>query len=129
MHKNYFTTDTQKAIVQFQSEPTLEKKQVIFVKGIAPAFAKLVENIIFVYKFHTMGDIDGLKNDCMSFLFENLYKYDDTKGYKAFSYFNVIAKHWFIQKVKTSKKKSQVDVFFDKDLISKIEVRQYNPQP
>ena len=57
----------------------------------------------------------------MSFLFETLPKWDRTKGFKAFSYFNLVAKHWFIQRVKTSKKKNKSDVYFDKTVIDKIE--------
>jgi len=74
-----------------------------------------------VYKFHSLGDIEILKNDCLSFLFETLYKFDATKGHKAFSYFNVIAKNWFIQRVKIHKKKSKSDVYFDKVLLNKLE--------
>ena len=57
----------------------------------------------------------------MSFLFETLYKFDVSKGHKAFSYFNVITKHWFVQKWKNSKKKNRTDVYFDKALEAKIE--------
>lgn len=77
--------------------------------------------MLHVYKFHSLGNLDILKNDCMSFLFENLYKFDGTKGTKAFSYFNVIAKHWFIQKVKVHKKRARSDIHFDKTLLSKLE--------
>jgi hypothetical protein len=118
---NYFNEDTERAIVAFQQEPDIEKKKQIFVSSIRDSFAKLVENIIFVYKFHTLGGIDILKNDCISFLFENLYKFDHTKGHKAFSYFNVIAKNWFIQKVKVHKKKNRSDVPFDKTAITALE--------
>jgi hypothetical protein len=54
-------------------------------------------------------------------LFENLHKFDGTKGHKAFSYFNVIAKNWFIQNVKTFKKKNKSDVQFDRTLLAKLE--------
>lgn len=118
---NYFDAETEASIVKFQTEPDIEKKKQIFVAEIQPAFAKLIENIIFVYKFHTLGEIEVLKNDCLSFLFETLYKFDATKGHKAFSYFNVIAKHWFIQKVKVFKKKNKSDVYFDKALLNKLE--------
>jgi len=107
--------------VKFQKEPDIENKKRIFVEEIQHSFAKLIENIIFVYKFHSLGDIDILKNDCLSFLFETLYKFDATKGHKAFSYFNVIAKNWFIQRVKIHKKKSKSDVYFDKVLLNKLE--------
>lgn len=118
---NYFDQNTEDAIVRFQKEPNIETKKKIFVSDVRPSFLKLIENIIFVYKFHTLGEIDVLKNDCMSFLFETLYKFDATKGHKAFSYFNVIAKNWFIQKVKVHKKKNKSDVYFDKVLVNKLE--------
>lgn len=120
-NKNYFDHNTEASIVKFQSEPDHEKKKEIFVQEIQPSFLKLIENIIFVYKFHTLGDLDILKNDCLSFLFETLYKFDATKGHKAFSYFSVIAKNWFIQKVKVHKKKNKSDVYFDKALLNKLE--------
>lgn len=118
---DYFTSDTELSILEFQNEPDIEKKKSIFLKDIQPAFSKLVENIIFVYKFHTLGNIDVLKNDCMSFLFETLPKFDGTRGTKAFSYFNVVAKNWFIQQVKIHQKRARRDVQFDGIVMSKLE--------
>lgn len=57
----------------------------------------------------------------MSFLFETLPKWDRTKGFKAFSYFNLVAKHWYIQRYKSNKKKTKSDIYFDKTIIDKIE--------
>jgi len=118
---NYFNDKTQEAIVLFKRAEDVEERKEIFVEKIQPAFSKLVENVMFVYKFHTLGNIDSLKNDCISFLFENLTKFDESKGHKAFSYFNVVAKNWFIQRVKTQKKKNRLNISFDKDLISELE--------
>ena len=118
---NYFDDTTQQAILDFQSEPDIEEKKRIFVKRIQPSFSKLIENVIFVYKFHNLGSIESLKNDCLSFLFENLYKFDGTKGSKAFSYFNVMAKNWFIQRVKIFKKKNKSDIPFDKSTVVALE--------
>lgn len=118
---NYFDDTTQASIVKFQQEPDIEIKKLIFVKEIQPAFLKLIENIIFVYKFHTLGDLEILKNDCLSFLFETLTKFDASKGAKAFSYFSVITKNWFIQKQKNYKKKNKLDVNFDQALLKKLE--------
>jgi hypothetical protein len=120
-NKNYFDGVTQEHIEEFQAEPDLEKKKVIFVKHIKPSFDKLIENVIFVYKFHTGGDVDMMKNDCLSFLFEILNKFDASKGSKAFSYFNVVAKNWFIQRGKTINGKSRLNVVLDKTTIDKIE--------
>lgn len=118
---NYFTSDTEKSILKFQDEPELEKQKKIFVEEIRPAFAKLIENIIFVYKFHTLGNIEILKNDCMSFLFESIRKFDGTRGHKAFSYFNVITKNWFSQRVKVHKKRSEKESPFDNTVLSDLE--------
>jgi hypothetical protein len=52
--KKYFNQDTEDAIVRFQQEPDAEKKKHIFVSDIRPAFLKLIENVIFVYKFYTL---------------------------------------------------------------------------
>ena len=54
-------------------------------------FEKLVENLILIYRFARGGEtFHVLKNDCVTFLYETLYKFDNSKGTKAFSYFSVI---------------------------------------
>lgn len=122
---NYFNLDTEKAIARYQKETNIETRKKIFVKEIRPAFLKLIENTIFVYKFHTIGDIDSLKNDCMSNLFVLLDKWNPEKGHAAFSYYNVVTKNWFIQRVKNHKKKVESDVNFDKNLVAKLEKRNH----
>jgi hypothetical protein len=119
--KTYFGRETELAILEFQVEPCAEVRKQIFVKRIKPAFDKLVENIVNVYRFHSIGNIEILRFDCVSMLFENLYKFDGTKGHKAFSYFNVIAKNWFIQRGKIYKKRNKLDVHFDKDVLTYLE--------
>lgn len=51
---NYFNQGTEDAITKFQQASSIPEKQQIFVENIRPAFLKLIENIIFVYKFHTL---------------------------------------------------------------------------
>ena len=120
-NKNYFNSETEEAILEFQKEPCPEQRKVIFVVRIKPAFDKLVENIVNVYHFHSIGNVEALRYDCVSMLFENLYKFDGSKGHKAFSYFNVIAKNWFIQRGKIFKKRNKLDVNFDKEMLSYLE--------
>lgn len=120
-NKNYFDQDTEDAIVRFQRETDLVARNKIFVEEIKPAFDKLAENIINVYHFHAIGDVEMMKVDCVSMLFENLYKFNAEKGHKAFSYFNVIAKNWFIQKGKVFKKRNRADVYINKDLMGILE--------
>lgn len=121
LDKNYFSQVTEDSIVKFQNEICIETRKVIFVDEIKPAFDKLVENIVNVYHFHAIGDADVLKSDCVSMLFESLCKFNASKGHKAFSYFNVVAKNWFIQRGKVFKKRTKSDVYFDRDLLSYLE--------
>lgn len=118
---SYFDQEAENAIVAYQQCLDPEEKSKIFIERIRPSFLKLVENIIFVYSFHTLVDIDVLKYDCLSALYENLNKFDHTRGSKAFSYFNVCAKNWFIQKIKYVQKKSSLNVPLDKPILSLIE--------
>ena len=103
----YFDKDTQAAIVEFQVAETSEEKGDIYNKKIMPAFDKLAENLILIYGFARYETFDVLKNDCVSFCYETLHKFDESKGTKAFSYFNVVAKNWLI--LNSRRKKRQVD--------------------
>lgn len=97
----YFHEGTQSAIEQFQAEESLEKKTQIYESEILPAFEKLSENLIFIHRFTSLhSSYEDLKNDCITFLYEALYKFDASRGTKAFSYFNVVAKNFLIIKSK-----------------------------
>ncbi len=93
----YFTKETGESIVKYCQEEDLEKKMKIYEKEILPAFDKLAENLIYVYGFKSpYATAEELRVDCVSFMFETLHKWDPSRGTKAFSYFNVVAKNWFI---------------------------------
>lgn len=112
--KYYFSPETQIAIVKYQSAPTIAEKNEIYTNDIRPAFEKLVENLIFIHGFAAPGDTQNeLKNDCITFLFESLHKFDGKMGTKAFSYFNVVAKNWLIIRSKQRLSKSKRNVSLD----------------
>ena len=70
-----------------------------------PAFDKLAENLILIYGFAKgRHSFSQLKNDCITFMYETLYKFDASRGTKAFSYFNVVAKNWLILNTRKRKK-------------------------
>jgi len=93
----YFGPPEQQAINEFKHSSDSNEKATIYQNRIMPAFKKLVENLIFVYGFARSSDnIPELINDCVSFLYENIHKFDENRGTKAFSYFNVIARNWLI---------------------------------
>jgi hypothetical protein len=122
--KMYFHAGTHDAIVRFQHEDDDHSREKIYIQEILPAFDKLVENLIFIQGFNvTHGSFDDLKSDCVTFLFETLKKFDASRGTKAFSYFNVVAKNWLIvksrQRAKQAKRMCSID---DKEAINEIEL-------
>ena len=80
---------------------------------IQPAFDEMVNKIIFTYKFNNLPNIDYLRDDCKIWLTTILDKYDPNKGSKAFSYFSVVTKNWFIHKVKQNSKKIKRESSFE----------------
>lgn len=105
---NYFDDNTQQAIVEYQKALEVKNKNNIYLEKIFPAFDSLVENLINVYGFTVAHEsrVD-LKNECLEFLYTALPKFNAEKGSKAFSYFNVVAKHWLTIKSKQNAKKVQ----------------------
>ena len=110
----YFDATTSASIEQFQGIESNEERSKIYKENIFPAFDKLVENLIFVYGFLTPHEnYITLKSDCVSFLYETLHKWDASRGSKAFSYFNVVAKNWLIMNSRKSKKRASRHVSID----------------
>ena len=100
----YFDSGTQQGIVEFQTSVDIMDRAKIYEKQIMPAFNTLVENLILIYGFSKDENFNVLKNDCVSFLYETLHKFDGSRGTKAFSYFNVVAKNWLILNSRRKKK-------------------------
>jgi len=96
-NKGYFRKEHQEAIVAFCNFSCSKEKEDLYTNIIREALEKLSENLIYVYGFHKQHDnVDTLKQDCVINLYETLHKFDPSKGHRAFSYFNVVAKHWLI---------------------------------
>lgn len=117
---NYFTKVHQEAIVKYATTQDLDVRTQLYVELIGPAFNEMVDKIVFTYKFNTLPNIEYLKEDCKIWLTTILDKFDPEKGSKAFSYFSVITKNWFIYRVKKNSKQLKREVYFD-DLSSDLE--------
>jgi len=103
--KNYFSQETQDAIVNFQTATEQKEREDLYVKEIMPAFDTLVENLINVYGFKVLYETKkDLKTECLEFLFTTLGKFNGKAGTKAFSYFNVVAKNWLTIRSKKNAK-------------------------
>ena len=109
----YFTQEHEDAIIRYSNTNCVRERTELYVKWIQPAFNEMVDKIVFTYKFTNLPNIDSLRDECKIWLMTILDKYDPSKGSKAFSYFSVITKNWFIHKVKRQQRKNKTEVNFD----------------
>ena len=99
--KNYFTQDTENAIVRYNTLDSIEDEKLrsfIYDKEIHYPFFKLTQNIIHTFKFyHTeVENIEHLQHEIIVFLLSKIHLFDPTRGAKAYSYFGTIVKRWLI---------------------------------
>lgn len=97
---NYFTQVHEDAILKYISSSSNKEKNELYSKTIRPAFNEMINKIVFTYKFGSLPNIDSLKEECEIHLITILSNFDESKGSKAFSYFSVVTKNWFIARVK-----------------------------
>jgi len=117
--KNYFTQETEDAIIEYNNEPDDRKRNDIYQERIHYAFDKLAENIIHTFKFYYFdySSID-VKNEVVSFLVVNMHKFQEGKG-KAFSYFSIVAKNYLIMANNSNYKKLKTHMELDSDELRK----------
>lgn len=103
--KMYFTQETEDAIILYNQTEDQEKREVIYREKIEYPLQKLVENVFnrFGFSYFRTGSAE-VQKEALAHLVANLCKYDPNrpskvhkkKKSKAFAYFSVIAKNWFI---------------------------------
>lgn len=94
----YFTQDTEDAIVLYNNTTDFELKDKIYRERIHYAFFKLTENIIHTFKFYytEVDNIEDLQHEVITFLLSKIHLFNPAKGAKAYSYFGTIAKRYLI---------------------------------
>ncbi len=100
----YFTKVHEQAIIDYCASLDYKERSKLYETMIQPAFSEMVDKIVFTYRFTTLPNIDTLREECKVWLTTVIQKYNPSKGSKAFSYFSVITKNWFIAKVKKNSK-------------------------
>jgi len=125
---HYFTKVHQDAIVEYSKTEDIKVRTKLYIELIGPAFDEMVDKIVYTYKFTNLPNIDCLKEDCKIWLTTILDKFDPDKGSKAFSYFSVITKNWFIHKVKknTIQTKREVHLEDVKNDVDRDHIVTYN---
>lgn len=98
--KIYFSSTHEQAIIDYCSTQNKKEREILYTTLIGPAFDEMLNKIIFTYKFTSLPNINLLRDECKVWLITVLDKFDKSRGYKAFSYFSVITKNYFIHKVK-----------------------------
>jgi DNA-directed RNA polymerase specialized sigma subunit len=119
---HYFTKVHEQAIIDYVATEEMSERERLYRDYIGPAFDELVDKIVYTYKFTTLPNIDSLRDECKIWLTTILDKFDPNKGSKAFSYFSVVTKNWFIHKVKKNSVQVKREIYYDdlnKDLESK----------
>ena len=97
-NKNYFTQETEDAIVLYNNTLNSALKSKIYEEKIHYAFFKLTQNIIHTFKFyHTeVEDLEHLQHEIIVFLLSKIHLFNPNNGAKAYSYFGTIVKRWCI---------------------------------
>ena len=120
--RHYFTQVHEDAIVEYAKTTDYKTREHLYITYIQPAFDEMVDKIVYTYKFTNLPNIDELKDECKIWLTTILDKYDQSKGSKAFSYFSVITKNWFIHKVKKNQKQVRREVDIN-EISSAMEIK------
>lgn len=97
-NKNYFTHDTELAIIKYtQSEDQVERNK-LYREEIHYALFKLTQNLIHTFKFYYTEEtnLEDLQHEVITFLLTKLDKFNPSNGAKAYSYFGTIAKRYLI---------------------------------
>ena len=110
---NYFTHVHEQAILDYISCNEHAERNILYRDTIQPAFVEMINKIVFTYKFTNLPNVDSLKEECEIHLITILSNFDKSRGSKAFSYFSVITKNWFIAKVKKTAIQLKREAAFD----------------
>lgn len=97
-NKNYFTHDTELAIIKYtQSEDQAERNK-LYREEIHYALFKLTQNLIHTFKFYYTEEtnLEDLQHEVITFLLTKLDRFNPSNGAKAYSYFGTIAKRYLI---------------------------------
>lgn len=127
--KNYFTKETENAIVRYNNESNPEIRSNIYRDEIHYPFFKLTENIIHTFKFYytEVDNIEHLQHEVITFLLTKMHLFNPENGAKAYSYFGTIVKNWLIiYNTKNYKKRVQSAPVGD---LYKDETYSYNLEP
>ena len=97
-NKNYFTHDTELAIIKYVNTEDYAERNKIYREEIHYALFKLTQNLIHTFKFYYTEEtnLEDLQHEVITFLLTKLDRFNPSNGAKAYSYFGTIAKRYLI---------------------------------
>ena len=121
--KKYFHQEHEDAIRKYIETTNHRERDILFEKWIGPGFREIIENIVNTFKFHYLPNLQDLKDECLIEMTEKITKFDPHRGYKAFAYFSVAIKNWFLIRVKKAGRSRKVEESIDDVLENYTEFR------
>jgi len=125
--RQYFTEDTEAAIVEYLASEDQTERNKIYNTRIHHSFYKLAENLIHTFKFYytEVDDLEDLKHEVICFLLEKLHYFKAGKG-KAFSYFSIVGKNYLIlynnkNYVKKKRKADPLEADVDDNILNEFD--------
>lgn len=94
--KEYFTLDTEQAIIDYNNSNNKLDKDRIYKDRIQKSFEKLAEIVYNKWKFSYFDDSpEDVMAEVVAFMVEKMHMFREGKG-KAFSYFTIVARNYLI---------------------------------
>jgi hypothetical protein len=95
--RNYFTIETQRAILNYNKSNNENIRNELYMKFIKNAFEEIVRQLIHKGGYDKVPNINlaELKSDSIHYLLEQMHLYREEKG-KAFSYFTYICRNFLM---------------------------------
>jgi hypothetical protein len=111
--KRYWTEEHEAAIKDYILSSDKEYRSKIYEEKIYPVIKEMIENIVNTFSFGYLPNIMEKKHECLVKITEVLDKFDPNRGFKAFSYFSIATKNWFIIERERLKKLQRTDMSLD----------------
>ena len=111
VNRQYFTIETEEAIILYNKTKSDRERNKIYEAKIKYPFEKIAENVLNTYKFSYFDDGHGdVKREVVSQMISKIHMYQQGKG-KAFSYFTRMAlNHLIILNNANYKRYKQTDI-------------------
>src|SRR3990167_1885012 len=111
---HYFTQDHQNKIVEYNNSTNKLERNKIYQEWIQPVFKMMVDKIVQTFRFNVLENIEYLKEDCLLYLATIINKFNPEK--RAFAYFSVIIKNWFVREIKKHEQNLKREVSWEYNL-------------